>query len=66
MCLLRARAGVRVIITSRVDMRHWDDARQVRDWEIMRNRATHRLTAVSETSQRFAAGWKAFRARTLW
>ena len=41
-------AEVPFIITSRVNMREWDELGCVRDWELVRNRATHRITAVSQ------------------
>jgi len=41
-------ASVRTIVTSRVNSREWDPTLRVQDWELMRNRRTHRITAVSE------------------
>jgi len=39
---------VPVVITCRVNCRKWDENLQVQSWELERNRATHRITAVSE------------------
>jgi len=48
-------AGVPVVLTCRVNIREWDESLQVRDWEIVRNRATHRITAVSEAAAAMCA-----------
>ncbi len=42
-----AAAGVPLIAAARVNMRHWDEDFRVREWERVRNRLTHRITAVS-------------------
>lgn len=47
--VMAARAAeIPFIITSRVNMREWDELGCVQDWELERNRATHRITAVSQ------------------
>jgi L-malate glycosyltransferase len=43
-------AGVPVIVTTRVNGRAWDPELRVREWETIRNRLTHRITAVSKAA----------------
>jgi glycosyltransferase involved in cell wall biosynthesis len=43
-----AAAGVPVIVGSRVNLRTWDERLEVRQWECVRNRMTHRIVAVSQ------------------
>lgn len=47
-------AGVPVVITSRVGMRHWDPDRRIQPWERARNAQTHLVTSVSEAAARLA------------
>lgn len=41
-------AGVPTILTSRGDIRFWDDAQTVQNWELFRNQGTHRITVCSQ------------------
>ena len=41
-------AGARAILTARVNTREWDPDLRVKPWEILRNHATDRVTAVSQ------------------
>ena len=41
-------AGVPFVIASRVNMREWDERLEVRQWELVRNCMSHRVTAVSD------------------
>jgi glycosyltransferase involved in cell wall biosynthesis len=41
-------AGVPTIVSTRINMRDFDTTGKVRDWEFVRNRRTHHVTAVSE------------------
>lgn len=45
-------AGVPHVIASRVNMREWDPDLQVKDWEVLRNRVTERVTSVSHAVAR--------------
>jgi glycosyltransferase involved in cell wall biosynthesis len=45
-----AAAGVPAIAASRVNVRWWDERLEVRHWERVRNRMTHRITAVSQAA----------------
>lgn len=45
-------AGIATILTNRPDLRFWDKAKTVRDWERERNAATHRITACSDAIAR--------------
>jgi glycosyltransferase involved in cell wall biosynthesis len=49
-CDVRAAldAAVPTILTYRADVRFWDDAQALQEWETFRNQGTHRITVCSE------------------
>src|SRR6516165_10193059 len=41
-------AGTPLVMASRRNMRQWDERLEVRPWELVRNRMSHRITSVSD------------------
>ena len=59
-------AGIPRVITSRLNARHWDTERRLRDWEVVRNRYTHAVVAVSAAVARIAGEVEGITARVIY